>query len=219
MLLHYSHVQYKKWKTPTDSNCYRQLHTQTLTEAHNQAHKYTFTLDSRKWSDQVKQMKSLWPEWEADSIWHPEMYYSLSFFPSIYLSSLCLVRSLSLLGSPSNPSLSFCFLLTDVSFFTFAFRFTPFPLMCFFCLFLSLISAWNLCGNQPSGHLVVMMADLTAVWRWPLNPQAVALSLCPLSPPALSRHTVLRLFIFENQYQQLLKWRKGSNQLGASVDH
>lgn len=75
MLLHYSHVQYQKWKTatPTDSNCYRQLHTQTLTEAHknalrahNQAHKYTFTLDSRKWSDQVKQMKSLWPEWEAE---------------------------------------------------------------------------------------------------------------------------------------------------------
>lgn len=45
------------------------------------------------------------------------MYYSLSLFPSIYLSSLRLVRSLSLLGSPSNPSLSFCFLPTDVSFF------------------------------------------------------------------------------------------------------
>lgn len=101
--------------------------------------------------------------------------------------------------------LSFCFLLTDFSFFTFAFRYTPFPLMCFFCLFLSLISAWNLCGNQPSGHLAVMMADLTAVWRWPLNPQAVALSLCPLSPPALSRHTVLRLFIFENQVKEGLK--------------
>lgn len=43
MLLHYSHVQYQKWKTatPTDSNCYRQLHTQTLTEAHKMLYEHT----------------------------------------------------------------------------------------------------------------------------------------------------------------------------------
>lgn len=127
------------------------------------------------------------------------MYYSLSLFPSIYLSSLCLVRSLSLLGSPSNPSLSFCFLPTDVSFFTFAFRYTPFPLMCFFLSFhlfdLSVKSVREPAVQSPccnDGRLncsVEMTPELSGCGPF---------SLSPLTSSLISPHSVASFHLWKS---------------------
>lgn len=134
-------------------------------------------------------------------------YYSLSPFLSIYLSSLCLFWSLSLPGSPVNPTAApppFCFLPTTVSFTTFAFSSPPLPLMYFlspvsvFCFFL--IHVGNLCWDQPAGHLAVMIMALTAEWRWPpeLPDSDLSLSLLLQLQPYLSiQH--FPLFIFEHQ--------------------
>lgn len=140
------------------------------------------------------------------------LYYSLSLFLSIYLSSLCLIWCLSLPGSPSNPTAvppPFCFLLSTVSFSTFAFHSLPLPLMCFFfsllcvCSFFSLILGWNLRWDQHSRSPLLLW--LWAHSRVEMTPElrgSDLFSFSLLSAPALSLHTALLLFISEHQFQQ-----------------
>lgn len=141
------------------------------------------------------------------------LYYSLSRF-SINLSLLPLSHLVSvsagvtLESHSSAPSLLFpphyslffyiCISLSSPYFNVFLIFFF---LFCVYS-FSSLITVWNLCLDQPAGHLAVMaMASLQSgddpwtPWFWPF-------SFFLLSAPALSLHTASLLFISEHQSQQ-----------------
>lgn len=134
------------------------------------------------------------------------LYCSLSFFLSIYLFSLCLIWCMSLPGSPSIPTAvppSIFFPLCCSLFFHICISLSSPSVNVFFlfsvCSFFSLIPVWNLCQDQPAGHLAIMTAgslqrrdDPWTPWPWPF-------SFSLLSVLALSLHTASLLFMSEHQ--------------------
>ncbi len=155
--------------------------------------------------------------------------YSLSLFLSIYLSSLCLVWCLSLPGSPPNPTAApppFCFpphsslfFHICISLYSPSFNVSFFLLFCV-CSFFSLIPVWNMCWDQPAGHLAVMTVGLLQCRDDPWTPRLWPLSFSLLSAPALSLHTASLLFISEHQFQQgssTCRTWEGWSELGKCV--
>lgn len=200
-----------------------QAHTLAYTNNLN-----THVYDGRKWSGQVKQMQSLWPEWESDVLKCAPLF-SLPFFyqfisPPSVSSDVFLCRGHPRLPKrypasllfPPHYSLFFhiCISLSSLSFNVF------FSLFCV-CSSFSLNPVWDLCWDQPAGNLAVVTAGSLQRGDDPWTLRLWPFSFSLLSAPALSLHTASLLFISEHQFQQgssTARTWQGYSELGMCVE-
>lgn len=158
------------------------------------------------WPSSTNAITVTWMRGRVDlTSWNVLLFLS-PLFLSIYLPST-FIRCPSVPGSPSNPTAvprPFCFLLTTVSFSTFAFPSPLLPLLRFYyffissvCSCLSLIPVLGSASRSPCCYE-------RGEWRWPLNSgeRLWPLSfLSTLSSSLIYPHSLI-FFLFEHQFQQ-----------------